>query len=54
MACQKVEQYEMTTYTGLSLLARQLGEAEVAGLLDQTLAEEASASQTLAALAEKQ
>jgi ferritin-like metal-binding protein YciE len=54
MACQKVEQYEMSTYNGLSLLATQLGETEVAGLLKQTMAEEAAANQALATISEKQ
>jgi ferritin-like metal-binding protein YciE len=53
MACQKVENYEITAYKGLSRLATQLGEADIAGLLTDTLAEEQEADDALATIAGK-
>jgi ferritin-like metal-binding protein YciE len=54
MACQKVENYEMTAYKGLILLASQLGKKDIATLLNQTLEEEIEAEELLTTLAENQ
>lgn len=43
----KVEQYEIEAYKGLIQLALELGESEVAGLLQQNLQEEKQAADTL-------
>ena len=40
LAAQKVEHYEISTYGGLAQLARTLGYAQVAELLETTLDEE--------------
>ncbi|WP_374948996.1 ferritin-like domain-containing protein [Mucilaginibacter sp.] len=47
MASQKVEHYEIATYGGLASLATTLGLADVASLLEQTLAEEKAADDLL-------
>ncbi len=52
LAAQKVEHYEIATYGGLAQLAITLGLDEVAGLLEETLAEEKEADQTLTDIAE--
>ena len=46
-AAQKVEHYEIASYGTLVAFAKTLGEDEAAGLLEQTLAEEKEADQTL-------
>jgi len=46
-AAQKVEHYEIASYGTLVAFAKTLGEDEVAGLLEQTLAEEKEADVTL-------
>jgi ferritin-like metal-binding protein YciE len=53
MACQKVEQYEIAAYRGLSLLATQLGYPDISKLLSDTLQEEESADDALSTLAKK-
>lgn len=52
MAAQKVEHYEIATYGGLATLARTLGEEEVAGVLEEILAEEKDADISLTGIAE--
>jgi ferritin-like metal-binding protein YciE len=47
MASQKVEHYEIATYGGLASLATTLGLADVAAILEQTLAEEKTADEKL-------
>lgn len=51
-AAQKVEHYEIATYGGLAQLAKTLGRDDIAGLLDQTLAEEKQADEKLTIIAE--
>jgi ferritin-like metal-binding protein YciE len=51
MAAQKVEHYEIASYGSVRELARALGEAEIAKLLDETLTEEKQADQKLNRLA---
>jgi Uncharacterized protein conserved in bacteria len=51
-AAQKVEHYEIATYGGLAQLARTMGHAEAANLLEQTLAEEKVADALLTRIAE--
>jgi ferritin-like metal-binding protein YciE len=51
-AGQKAEHYEIATYGALIQLAKDMGETEVAGLLQQTLAEEKNADAKLTQLAE--
>jgi Mn-containing catalase len=51
-AAQRVEHYEMAAYGTARTMAEQLGENKVATLLDQTLAEEKKADQTLSQIAE--
>ncbi len=46
-ASQKIEHYEIASYGTLAAHARTLGMDEIAGLLDQTLAEEKEADVTL-------
>lgn len=46
-ASQKIEHYEIATYGTLRAFAKTLGEDEVAGLLEETLAEEKEADVTL-------
>ena len=52
MASQKVEHYEIATYSGIIQLATKLGHSDVASLLAQTLAEEKQTSEKLTMLAE--
>lgn len=51
MSSQKVEHYEIAAYGGLAQLAKTLGLAEVADLLEQTLAEEKEADSILSDIA---
>jgi ferritin-like metal-binding protein YciE len=53
-ACQKVENYEITAYIGLALLASRLGRDDIAELLEANMAEEQEAENLLTALAEQQ
>ena len=53
-ACQKVENYEITAYIGLALLASRLGHADIAELFEANMAEEQEAENLLTALAEQQ
>jgi ferritin-like metal-binding protein YciE len=50
-AAQAAEHYEIARYSGLIAWARQLGRADIAGLLQKTLDEEKTADQMLASLA---
>ena len=52
-AGQAVEHYEMTRYGTLIAWAKQLGRADVASLLEQTLKEEKAADAKLTSLAER-
>lgn len=52
MASQKVEHYEISAYTGLSKLASKLGLNDAANILNETLAEEQNADETLAGVAD--
>lgn len=52
MASQKVEHYEMASYTGLVNLATSLGLTDAAELLSQTLAEEQQSDEKLAGIAQ--
>ena len=52
MASQKVEHYEIATYSGIIQLANKLGHSDVASLLSQTLAEEKETSEKLTRLSE--
>jgi len=52
MASQKVEHYEIATYSGIIQLATKLGYSEVASLLQESLAEEQETSQMLTQLAD--
>jgi ferritin-like metal-binding protein YciE len=52
MASQKVEHYEISSYTGLSKLAEKLGLTDIAATLTETLAEEQMADETLAGIAD--
>ena len=51
-AGQKAEHYEIATYGALIQLAKDMGETEVADLLQETLKEEKAADQKLTQLAE--
>ncbi len=51
-AGQKAEHYEIATYGALIQLAKDMGETEVASLLQETLKEEKAADQKLTQLAE--
>ena len=51
-AAQAVEHYEITRYGTLIAWARQLGHTQVAGLLEETLAEEKATHDKLTTLAE--
>ena len=51
MSSQKIEHYEISSYTGLSKLAYKLNLAAVAELLNETLAEEEQADDKLAQIA---
>lgn len=53
MASQKVEHYEISSYTGLVKLAGNLRYNDIAELLAQTLTEEEEADQLLAGIADK-
>jgi ferritin-like metal-binding protein YciE len=53
LAAQKVEHYEIATYGGLAELARTIGKPKVASILEQTLAEEKEADESLSSLAKK-
>jgi ferritin-like metal-binding protein YciE len=52
LAGQKAEHYEISTYGGLARIAKTLGYAEIAGLLEKTLSEEKKADEKLTGLAE--
>jgi ferritin-like metal-binding protein YciE len=52
MCAQAVEHYEITRYGSLIAWAKQLGHADCASVLEQTLAEEKAADKKLTALAE--
>jgi ferritin-like metal-binding protein YciE len=52
VAGQKAEHYEIATYGALVRLAKDMGEGEVASLLQETLKEEKAADQKLTQLAE--
>lgn len=52
LAGQKVEHYEIATYAGLAHIAATLGLTDIASLLEQTLAEEKQADETLTSIAE--
>ncbi|MBA2250486.1 MAG: ferritin-like domain-containing protein [Chitinophagaceae bacterium] len=52
MAGQKVEHYEIATYGSLAQLAKTIGKNDIASLLEQTLAEEKEADETLTGIAE--
>ncbi|MES2701594.1 MAG: ferritin-like domain-containing protein [Bacteroidota bacterium] len=54
MASSKVEHYEIAAYTGLIRLANKLGMADVAAILEQTLAEEVASDEKLADIAENE
>ncbi len=51
-AAQAIEHYEMTRYGTLIALANQLGRADCAGVLAETLAEEKAADKKLTEIAE--
>lgn len=51
-ACQKVEHYEIASYGTLASFASLLGEDEAAGILEEILAEEKEADETLIGVAE--
>jgi ferritin-like metal-binding protein YciE len=53
LAGQKVEHYEISTYGGLTQLARNLGHDEIAEILETTLNEEKTADETLTSIAEE-
>ena len=52
LAAQKVEHYEIATYSGLTQLAKTLGYSEIASILETTLGEEKEADVNLSTLAE--
>lgn len=52
LAAQKVEHYEISTYGGLSQLAKTLGKNDIAKILDKTLGEEKDADESLTEIAE--
>jgi ferritin-like metal-binding protein YciE len=52
LAGQKVEHYEISTYGGLTQLARTLGHIDVADILEKTLNEEKEADMLLTDIAE--
>ena len=52
MASQKVEHYEIASYTGMIKLANKLGLADVAGILSETLAEEENSDAKLSEISE--
>lgn len=51
MASQKVEHYEIATYGSLVQIAKTLGLDDIAGILEETLAEEKNADATLSSIA---
>jgi len=53
LAGQKVEHYEISTYGGLTQLARNLGHDDIAEILETTLNEEKTADETLTSIAEE-
>ncbi len=53
MSAQKVEHYEISSYTGLAKLAIKLGKADVAAILQTTLQEETASDDKLAAVADE-
>jgi ferritin-like metal-binding protein YciE len=53
LAGQKVEHYEISTYGGLTQLARNLGHDEIAEILETTLQEEKNADELLTNIAEE-
>jgi ferritin-like metal-binding protein YciE len=53
LAGQKVEHYEISTYGGLTQLARNLGHDDIAEILERTLNEEKTADETLTSIAEE-
>jgi ferritin-like metal-binding protein YciE len=53
LAAQKVEHYEISTYGGLTQLAKTLGFTEIAEILYSTLTEEKEADLLLTSIAEK-
>lgn len=53
-AATRVEHYEMASYTISQSMAEELGEGEVAKLLEATLAEETKANEKLCALSKKE
>jgi ferritin-like metal-binding protein YciE len=52
LAAQKVEHYEISTYGGLSQLAKTLGKNDIAKILEKTLGEEKDADESLSEIAE--
>ena len=52
LAGQKVEHYEISTYGGLTQLARNLGRDDIAEILERTLGEEKTADLLLTRIAE--
>ena len=50
-SCQAVEHYEITRYGSMHTYAAELGMAEIAGLLEQTLDEEKAADKKLSQIA---
>jgi ferritin-like metal-binding protein YciE len=52
MASQKVEHYEIASYTGMIKLATKLGLTDIAGILSDTLAEEESSDSKLSQIGE--
>jgi len=54
LSSQKVEHYEISSYTGLIGLAVKLGQEEAADLLELTLEEEESSDELLAEIAENE
>ncbi|RYF90001.1 MAG: ferritin-like domain-containing protein [Chitinophagaceae bacterium] len=51
MSAQKVEHYEISSYTGLAALAKKLGRKDVAAVLESTLQEEKASDDKLADIA---
>jgi ferritin-like metal-binding protein YciE len=52
MASQKVEHYEIASYTGMIKLANNLGLTDIAGILAETLAEEENSDSKLSQVSE--
>ncbi len=52
-AAQRVEHYEMAGYGAVRAYAEQLGQPEIAGILEQTLEEEKAADKKLTEIAKK-